>query len=140
MLFRSAYVREDVARYRDLLADKSVSLNEAQRIKEKEDIEAKQKARKEERKSRAEPPVKTYEITLKNADLPGLPDPVTPTNQVALAEADAPAQPDRIAGEDEEDDKTPAVDVNLDETKRILADLISLLADKPEAATVTARK
>jgi carboxyl-terminal processing protease len=135
-----AYVREDVVRYRDLLTDKSVSLNEAQRIKEKEELEAKQKARKEERKSRGEAPVTTYEITLKNADLPGLPDPVSPTNQVALAEADAPPPSDAAADEGEEDDKSPAVDVHLDETKRILVDLIALLANNPGAATVTARK
>jgi len=135
-----AYVREDVVRYRDLLTDKSVSLNEAQRIKEKEELEAKQKARKEERKSRGEAPVTTYEITLKNADLPGLPDPVSPTNQVALAEADAPPPSDAAADEGEEDDKSPAVDVHLEETKRILVDLIALLANNPGAATVTARK
>jgi len=32
------------------------------------------------------------------------------------------------------------VDVHLDETKRILVDLTSLLAKSPGAATVTARK
>lgn len=73
-----AYVREDVVRYRDLLADKSVSLNEAQRIKEKEDLEAKLKARKEERKSAANRPSKPTKSPSRMPICPACPDPVQP--------------------------------------------------------------
>jgi carboxyl-terminal processing protease len=77
------YVREDIEQYRKLLADKSVSLNEAQRLKEKQDIEARQKARQAELKTRQAPDEKVYEITLQQADMPGLPAPVAKTNEVA---------------------------------------------------------
>jgi carboxyl-terminal processing protease len=136
-----AYVREDIELYRKLQADKSVSLNEAQRIKEKQELEAKNKARKEERKARGEAPAKVYEITLKNADQPGLPSPAAATNDSpAKVEGEAPAKTDDLAdGDTEEEEKTPAVDVQLEETKRILADLASLLAAnaKPLPATVS---
>ncbi len=70
------YLREDIEQYKKGLADKTVSLNEEQRLKEKEEAEARSKARQEELKAR--PPIdeKVYELTLKLADLPGLPPPV----------------------------------------------------------------
>ena len=70
-----AYVREDIEQYKKNIADKTVSLNEAQRIKEREEIEGRKKARQQELKARKEPEEKVYEITLKNAALPGLPPP-----------------------------------------------------------------
>ena len=58
--------------------------NEKQRLKEQDEAEARQKARDKERLARPEPPEKVYEMTLKQADQPGLPPPVAKTN-AALA-------------------------------------------------------
>jgi len=135
-----AYAREDIEQYRKLMADQSVSLNEAQRIQEKEEIEARQKERKEERKARGDSNAKIYEITLKNAELPGLPEPVAATNEIAQVDADLPPKSDGVSDENEEEDKTPTVDVNLEETKRVLVDLISLLAARHTPTPVTVRK
>lgn len=139
------YLREDIEQYRKLLADKTVSLNEEQRLKEKQETEAKQKARRAELKSRPESDEKVYEITLKQAELPGLPPPMSKTNQLASASSphgsgspivvsatsDSDDSPSAAAKPDEDEDadgdsKVPAVDATLKETKRILVDLISL--------------
>ena len=75
-----AFVREDIELFKKRQADKTISLNEKQRLKEQAEAEARQKARDKERLARAEPQEKVYEITLKQADLPGLPPPVAKTN------------------------------------------------------------
>jgi carboxyl-terminal processing protease len=121
-----AYLKEDIERYRKSQADKSISLNEALRLKEKSETDARAKARKQERAVRVDPKPKTYEITLKQADLPGLPDPVVFTNAPPPTVRE---QADPAAGEPEAEpeDKTLPVDVTLEEAKRILLDLITLL-------------
>ena len=165
-----AYVREEVERYKKSVAEKTVSLNEAKRLKEKQEFEARAQARKKELAARAEPPGKTYEITLKLANEPGLPPPLTRTNSVKIAGAksggqpvapapqaapsaqaespratqvaqagDSPAVPKLEDGEEAEDDKTPAVDYVLDETRRILLDYISLSRDKAALANTSGK-
>ena len=79
-----AFVREDIELFKKQQADKTISLNEQQRLKEQEEAEARQKAREKERLARQDPPEKVYELTLKQAAMPGLPPPVTKTN-AALA-------------------------------------------------------
>ena len=79
-----AYLREDIEQFKKHQADKTVSLNGKQRLKEQEEAEARQKARDKERLARLEPPETVYELTLKQAGLPGLPPPVAKTN-AALA-------------------------------------------------------
>jgi carboxyl-terminal processing protease len=150
-----AYIREDIALFRKEQADKTISLNEQKRLKEREDAEARQKARDQERRGRPEPNRTIYEITLKDADRPGLPPPVAASNTVARVEGElreaGPARPAAAApaattnlvaaaapavtatGLDDEDDageKRPTVDPTLEETERILVDYISLLAQK----------
>jgi carboxyl-terminal processing protease len=125
-----AYIREDIERYKKLIAEKSVSLNEAQRLQEKMESEERTKARKKDLASRPELPGKTYEITLKQVDEPGLPAPLSKTNQIAKVDGTNHV---KVAGtegapEDHEDvseDKTP-LDITLEETKRILIDLVYL--------------
>jgi carboxyl-terminal processing protease len=138
-----AYVRQDIDQYRKFLADKSVSLNQAQRLKEKEEADSRTKTRKAERKARHDSTAKIYEITLKNAGTPGLPAPVAITNEPpAAVESPSHATPD-LADDDAEaaeDEKAPVIDVNLDETKRILVDLISILAPKSAPATTASTK
>jgi carboxyl-terminal processing protease len=76
------YIREDIEQFRKTQNDKTVSLNEAKRLKEKEEAEARQKARDQERLAREEADKKIYELALKHLDLPGLPPPVQKTNAV----------------------------------------------------------
>jgi len=83
-----AYVNEDIARFRKVLADKSVSLNEARRRAEKAADEARVAARKKELAERNEPQPTTWEITLKLADKPGLPPAMTNKVVVAVNKAD----------------------------------------------------
>jgi carboxyl-terminal processing protease len=120
------YLREDIEQYRKYLADKSVSLNEEVRLKEKKENEEKTEARKKERKSRHDPEEKVYELTLKLTSLPGLSAPAAKTSETAAAEADKPAPGDNADDDAAVEEKTPAIDAALKETKRILLDLISL--------------
>jgi len=141
-----AYIHEDIALFRKHQADKTISLNEQERLKEKEEAEARQKARDKERLARKEPDRTIYELTLKQLDSPGLPPPVGKTNllantlttkdagfgastntaSVALKSPAAPLDPDA----DNEEEKPPAVDAALEEAERILVDYISLLSQK----------
>ncbi len=76
-----AYVREDIERFKKLLADKSVSLNEAARLKERQESEARLKARVQERAARGGPQDTIYDISLDQVDLPGLPAPLASTGK-----------------------------------------------------------
>ncbi len=139
------YVREDIEQFRKAQADKTVSLNEASRLKEKDEAEARQKARDKERLARKESPKVVYELALKQVDLPGLPAPVAKTNAVAtvsgkptaaivatnsaaisLKAPEATVQPDN----EEDEEKAPVVDATLEEAEQILKDYIQLLARK----------
>ncbi len=127
------YLQEDIETYKKYLADKSVSLNEAARLKEMKENEEKTAARKKERKTRQEPEEKVYELTLKQVDLPGLqPTAKTPD------ESGGDTKKDNANSDDDEDaapeDKAPAVDVTMKETKRILLDLVALSSKAPALA------
>jgi carboxyl-terminal processing protease len=152
-----AYIQDDIERYKKAQAEKSVSMNEATRWKEKKEADERIKARKKEVSSRPEPAGKVYDITLKQADEPGLPAPTVRTNTTASAKANGSkakkeetknasnADNDSVArtgtaadeahkeglalGDDDEatEPDVPAVDVTLDEVKRILIDYINAL-------------
>lgn len=79
------YIQEDIERAKKLLEDKTVSLNENQRRKEKQEADQREKRRQQERFARARPEQTIYEIPLKLADQPGLPPPVQKTNGLAKA-------------------------------------------------------
>jgi carboxyl-terminal processing protease len=146
-----SYIREDIELFKKQQADKAVSLNEKVRLKEKEDADARIKARDKERLARQEPPEKTYEITLKQALLPGLPAPVAKTN-AALAKVTHPSSStvpvtgtkSTVASAKEgaigvstveassldtelDEDKPPVVDAEMIESEHILVDYLSLL-------------
>jgi len=168
-----AYLREEIVLAKKARDEKSVLLNEAQRLKEKQEADDRVKARKKELASRPEPPGKVYEITLKNVDLPGLQPPPTKTNALKSASREPPqktrfkvaqadarvsrqpggqgaaqrsegvaasstakgegaapaeAQDEESSGESSAEDNVPALDITLDEAKRILIDLFSLSA------------
>ena len=124
------YGREDIEQYRKEQADKSLSLNEAERVAEQKAETARAEARKKERLSRKKPDEMLYEITLKNVDVAQLQPPAVKTNSAAAAKNDAGLD----AGGDETPGEEPAIDPALDETKRILTDYIELLKKGPAIA------
>ena len=132
------YIREDIEQFRKHQTENSVSLNEQQRISEWEEEDARQRARDKERLSRKTVEPTVYELTLKQAGLPGLPPPVSKTNAVNLAGSPTSSEPEPA------EEAAPVVDATLEETQRILLDYINLLARKgiaanarPTSATVT---
>ncbi|HYG21879.1 MAG TPA: carboxy terminal-processing peptidase [Verrucomicrobiae bacterium] len=142
------YIREDIEEYRKAQADRTISLNEQQRIKEQEEAEQRQKARDKELRARKESEEKVYELTLKQAELPGLPAPLQKTNTVASAELDemmelSAALGDHVAKDDEDDEeKLLTFDWNaayLQEAQRIMVDYLDLLA-KPSPIAANQRE
>ena len=79
-----AYIRDEVERFKKAKDEKSVSMNLEERLQEKKENEDRDKARKKELRARPRPNYATYEITLKNAEEPGLPPAMT--NKVAAAD------------------------------------------------------
>ncbi len=140
-----AYVREDIEQFKKVLAEKSISLNEEIRRKEKLEAEARSGERKKELQARHEPEQKIYEITLKLAEQPGLPPPLAKTNIVASADgkktgatlpatAGQPVAQNRKSSGDDPDgqetsspDDPTARDITLEEAKRILVDYVTLI-------------
>ncbi|KAB2675413.1 MAG: hypothetical protein DVB31_00465 [Verrucomicrobia bacterium] len=143
-----AYVREDMDLYGKRQAEKSIALNLSQRLRERDADKARAEARKKELAARGEKDPKTYEITLKIVDKPGLPSPLTRSNVVATSRGDlrllakdaaakadaeaAPTRPHASSDDDDEPDAEPstALDVHLREAERILLDLIELSGGK----------
>jgi hypothetical protein len=126
---------EEKERLRKQREEKTISLNEAQRKKEKAEAEARIEARKKQTAERAAARPPTWEVTLKTVDAPGIGEPVK-TKPVA---ANAPA-PNGAAGTTSaangvpgsngdapvDDDVSRADDLVLGEGERILLDLIGL--------------
>jgi len=149
-----AYIHEEMGRYKKMQAEKSVSLNEQVRLKEKKESDDRAKARKKDLAARPEPPGKVYDLTLKLADEPGLPAPTVRTNSTAFTvtnqakvisitskfEADLvkvgkkdKEKDESVASADAEEENGPdaaPVDPTLVETRRILVDYIQILAKK----------
>ncbi|MGD0259022.1 MAG: carboxy terminal-processing peptidase [Verrucomicrobiota bacterium] len=147
-----AYVREDIEQFKKHQADKTISLNEKQRLKEQDEAEARQKARDKERLARQEPPETVYELTLKQAGLSGLPPPVAKTNAALArlsvgpgagpsaastnsAATTAGAAPGEDSLDEAEAQKPAAPDEPLVEAEHILVDYLSVL---PKGNLVTA--
>ena len=115
-------LKSEIERFRKLRADKSVSLNEALRQKEKAELKTRAETLKKERLARAAKPPAAYEVTLKSVDTPGLGDLVKPK------------QPE-IEIDPETDDETaaaaPTEDIILHEAQKILLDYGNLLKGRP---------
>lgn len=132
-----AYQQQQITQLKEMLAKKSVSLNEQQRLKEKQETDARVAARKKELASRPASKEKEYLITLKQAALPGLPPPIPANSAKNTTTNQKPS-----SAEDEDSDTlspeegTTAQDITLTETRRILADLIALskISKKPVTA------
>jgi carboxyl-terminal processing protease len=119
-----AWLRDDLAAAAKQRATKTVSLNEADRRKEKEALDALAKARKAQRLAAKNSEPTAYEITLKNAMAPGLPAPLDPSKPKAEMaswndDGDAAEAP------------TPTEDIQLREAQRILADYVRDLEGPP---------
>jgi carboxyl-terminal processing protease len=137
------YIHEDIAYLKKFQADKTASLNERERLREREEQELRQKARDQERLARKEPNEKVYEITLKNALLTGLPAPVQKTNAASAHVAgdyDA-ANLAAVSGDASDDDlnemKALPVDPTMREAQRILVDYVGLLGNRALLASST---
>ena len=116
-----AYLRAQIVRFKKSQQQKTVSLNEPQRLKERQDTAALLAARRKELASRPKPKKRVYAITLKNADAPGLPPPLAATAPPATADSGTDPEADPAdAG------AAPEGDFTLDETERILTDLIAV--------------
>jgi carboxyl-terminal processing protease len=128
------YLREDIAQLKKSLATKTVDLNEADRRQEKEEAKAREQARKQELAAHKESQPATYDITLKNADTPGLPAPET-TNSLPMAQLSQPESP----ADDTEpaEASVPQSDPDLRESERILADYVAMVQVHSTLAVAT---
>lgn len=127
------WVREDVTRFKKQQAEKTVSLNLAERQKERAEDQARQKARRKDLK--LHPPVepKVWDLTVKLAERPGLPAPIDHSLASSKAAEDAAADDAVASSGDEEEEMAPVrgaamPDITLREAERILLDYIDLLA------------
>jgi carboxyl-terminal processing protease len=114
---------DDMGRLRKSQATKSVSLNEAERRQELAQHKARHEEREREGRTRDAARSTTYEITLKNASLPGLPPPAAFSRASAAVPGSATDDPDEASTR-----RSPADDIILNESLRILADYAELLA------------
>jgi carboxyl-terminal processing protease len=131
-----AYLREDIAEQKKFLADKSFSLNEEERLKEKKQAQERLEKRKKERNSRQENGEIVYELTLNNVDALNLAKSKTKT----LVEEPKKQNSESEAEEDEEDSFLGWDHVALKETKYILVDWIQLMEKKNDAKTTVAER
>jgi carboxyl-terminal processing protease len=140
-----AYIHEDIELFRKAQADKTISLNEQERLKEKDENDARQKARDKERLARKDTDQKVYELALRDVDQPGLKlvektnaATKTLTAQVTPAVASTnsasvtakPGETGKKAVAEDDEETAPAVDATLEEAGKILVDYIRLLSQK----------
>ena len=123
-----AYVREDIEEYKKILADKTLSMNEAERLADQNQKIARAEARKKERSSRKRTEEKVYEISfaLQNVNKPLelVKNNSAPRFTSDDSDSDEPVAPisDLAFSEDE---------IRLTETRRIMSDYIDLLRKAP---------
>ncbi len=126
-----SYLEEDVARIKKSVAEKSVSLNEAERRREMAEDKARDEQRKQEELAHPLPQPTTYEITLDNVSMPGLPPPVAPKKSSAKS-ADTQATPSSSEDSDQSvADRSLDRNIILQETVKILGDYVDLLGERP---------
>lgn len=118
---------EEKERMKKLRAQKNISLNEAERRKEKAESEARTEARKKAAIARIAMRPPTYELTMKTVDVAGPGELVKakPKKEDPNRKAPPPGGPS-AATPDDDQDLTRADDLVLGEGERILADLVDL--------------
>jgi carboxyl-terminal processing protease len=93
------WLREDNDRLKTQLANPVVSLNEQQRRVEKAHDDTRAEARKKDRAGRQAPHETQYQITLKNADLRGLPKPLSEVSAAKVDDSDNGSDSSNLAHE-----------------------------------------
>jgi len=129
-----AYIQQDITEFLKQQADRSLSLNLAERQAEQKTKTARFEAIKKERLSRPKPDEKVFEITLQNIGLAQLQPPPVKTNSVAEQPAlgdESDPDPDADAAAAE-----AVIDPTLEEAKHILADYIALWNKEPGLSKV----
>jgi hypothetical protein len=129
-------LRDDIARLKQRLATKSVSMNEAERRNEMAQAKVRQAEFDKETLALRSTAPATYEITLKNATIRGLPSPLAASDSpVALhARKSAKVKDDLTLAAS---DRSPSQDIILTETEHVLADYVALLGQHKETALNT---
>ena len=127
------YILDDIETLKKRLTDKSFSLNEAKRLKEKDEDKAKREIRKKERKDRGKTDETIYDVTIKMIQ-----------KNIALGEeVEEEEKPIRLKEEnddedseeeEEEEEDASKLDPHLRETLQILQDYIKLLDPKKQIA------
>jgi carboxyl-terminal processing protease len=119
-----AWIRSEIAFGEQSRGTKSVSLNEVERRNEKDQLKARQKMHERELAGQSGKAPRTYEITLKDTDSPGLPTALTQQ-----------PPPKKVAAESAEDDASSESDreVIMSEAQHILADYIGMEEKAPAA-------
>jgi len=116
------YIRQDIDELKKLQADKTMTLNESEALKERKDNQARNKARDDERAARKSPDEKIYDLTLENIGQSELPAPLGQTNVVSSVDSTNAVKTTTV-----ENNWQPPLDPMLNETENILEDYISLL-------------
>jgi carboxyl-terminal processing protease len=124
-----AYLLEDIALIKKNQEDKTVSLNEAKRIEERDSLKARTEARKKERAARPASQEKIWDVTLETVEKEkplAVWDPKKKDNEEPKPIVTPKSDPD--AEDEAEDDSAPMFDAQLTESLNILRDYSRLLA------------
>lgn len=119
----------DVARVKASMAKKSVSLNEAERRKELQEGKARRAQREQEKRAHRASMPTTYELTVETASDPKLPSPMKFTEPKPAPDAGTDTPPDDL--DEETPNRSPADDLLLNETVKILQDYVGQFGHKP---------
>jgi carboxyl-terminal processing protease len=127
------YIQEDITEFLKQQADKSISLNLAERQADQKTRTARADAIKKERASRKKSNEKVFDVTLQNVDKPELELQTVKTTTVATA--DVPAFED---DDPDADSALPAgaIDPELNEARHIMTDYIALVNKEPVISKV----
>jgi carboxyl-terminal processing protease len=125
-----AFLREEVALIKKNVANKSVSLNEAERRKEIAEGKARKTQREQAAKALKASRPTTYEITLKTSAVAGLPAPAAATTTASASHV--PAAPGGKGDKGDElegglSGRSPLDEIILNESVQILTDYVGLL-------------
>jgi carboxyl-terminal processing protease len=120
------YLRQDIAYYKKRVTDTTVSLNEAARLKETNDLKAMNLARKKDLENRSASRDKTLELTLDEVEQ-NKPAAVAVVKKAKLDDADSDSDADGATPDLEATMNAPTVDPQLNEAVNIMADYTQLL-------------
>lgn len=123
------YIGQDIELLKKQIADKSVSLNEAKRLKEREEQKKRDEERRQERAQRKAGPERVFEMSLAmiddNKPLKLLTTPRgKDDNTLTASTSPTPKATDPAGDDDELDEPDHKLDPHLDESLKILADLV----------------